>query len=52
MKKIINAPETVVSEMCHGFAMAHPDVVLDPCYHIIRKKKLDTNKVTDRKSNV
>lgn len=46
MKKIINAPETVVSEMCHGFAMAHPDVVLDPCYHIIRKKKLDTNKVT------
>ncbi len=46
MKKIINAPETVVSEMCHGFAMAHPDVLLDERYHIIRKKELNREKVT------
>lgn len=46
MKKIINAPETVVTEMCHGFAMAHPDVALNERYHIIRKKEIDRNKVT------
>ncbi len=46
MKKIINTPETVVSEMCRGFAMAHPDVLLDEKYHVIYKKNLDPKKVT------
>ncbi len=46
MKKIINTPETVVSEMCHGFAMAHPNVTLDEKYHVIHKKKIDPEKVT------
>ncbi len=46
MKKIINTPETVVSEMCHGFAMAHPHVTLDEKYNVIRKKEIDQEKVT------
>ncbi len=46
MKKIINAPETVVSEMCHGFAMAHPDVLLDERYNIIHKRVINQEKVT------
>ncbi len=46
MKKIINAPETVVSEMCHGFAMAHPSVTLDEKYNVIYKKNIDQEKVT------
>ncbi len=46
MKKIINVPETVVSEMCHGFAIAHPDVILDEQYNIIRKRQLEQEKVT------
>ncbi len=46
MKKIINRPETVVSEMCHGFAMAHPAVALDEKYNVIYKKNIDQEKVT------
>ncbi len=46
MKKILNTPETVVSEMCHGFAMAHPDVTLDEKYNVIHKKQIDQEKVT------
>ena len=46
MKKIINTPETVVSEMCHGFAMAHPHVVLDGRYNILRKREINPQKVT------
>lgn len=46
MKKIINSPETVVSEMCHGFAMAHPSVKLDEAYNVILKRELNREKVT------
>ncbi len=46
MKKIINTPESVVSEMCHGFALAHPDVTLDEKYNVIHKKNIDQEKVT------
>ena len=46
MKKIINTPEAVVSEMCRGFAMAHPHVVLDGRYNILRKREINPQKVT------
>ncbi len=46
MKKIINTPETVVSEMCHGFAMAHPNVLLDERYNVIYKRNINQEKVT------
>ncbi|MDC7291121.1 dihydroxyacetone kinase subunit DhaK [Blautia schinkii] len=46
MKKIINNPETVVTEMCRGIALAHPELELIPKYKIIRKKELDRGKVS------
>lgn len=46
MKKIINTPETVVTEMCAGIALAHPELTWVPKYKIIRKKKLDPQKVS------
>jgi len=46
MKKIINQPEDVVREMCQGIVLAHPDLVLDAKYKIIRKKTINTNKVS------
>lgn len=46
MKKIINNPETVVTEMCRGIALAHPELELIPKYKIIRKKELDYGKVS------
>ena len=46
MKKIINSPDTVVSEMCRGFALAHPAVELDEAYHILHKRDIDQEKVT------
>ncbi len=32
--------------MCHGFAMAHPHVVLDEKYNVLYKKNIDEDKVT------
>ncbi|MEG1523738.1 MAG: dihydroxyacetone kinase subunit DhaK [Clostridia bacterium] len=46
MKKIINAPETVVIEMCNGIAMAHPHLELIAKYKIIKKKEINRNKVS------
>lgn len=46
MKKIINKPETVVIEMCNGIAMAHPEVEFIQKYKIIKKKEINTNKVS------
>ena len=46
MKKIINRPEDVVLEMCSGMVHANPDMVWNPKYKIIRKKKLNPEKVT------
>lgn len=45
MKKLINAPEKVVLEMCSGIAHANPDVVLNQKYKIIRRKELKRDKV-------
>ncbi len=46
MKKIINAPEDVVMEMCNGIALAHPELEFIPKYKIIRKKEPDPKKVS------
>ena len=46
MKKIINRPETVVIEMCNGIAMAHPELEFIQKHKIIKKKEIDTQKVS------
>jgi len=46
MKKIINDPTTVVREMCGGIVLAHPELVMDAKFKVIRKKNLNKNKVT------
>ena len=45
MKKIINQPEGVVSEMCHGLALAHPGLTWDPNYNFLRRSQLQAEKV-------
>lgn len=46
MKKIINRPETVVIEMCNGIAMAHPELEFVEKYKVIKKRKIDPDKVS------
>lgn len=46
MKKIINRPETVVTEMCKGLVLTNPDLEFVKKYKVIRKKNLDKNKVS------
>lgn len=46
MKKIINTPDTVVQEMCRGIVLAHPELEFLSKYKIIKKKKINNNKVT------
>ncbi len=47
MKKIINAPETLVMEMCEGMQRAHPDkLVFIAKSKIIRRKTLNADKVS------
>ena len=46
MKKIINTPETVVYDMCHGLAKAHPELEFVEKYKIVKKKEIDENKVS------
>lgn len=43
MKKIINRPETVVTEMCKGLVLTNPDLEFVKKYKVIRKKNLDKN---------
>lgn len=45
MKKIINAADHVVSEMCHGLALANPSLRWDPQYQIISRATRAENKV-------
>lgn len=45
MKKIINRPEDVVKQMCHGFVMAHPNLKLDARYKIIYRSDKEFDKV-------
>ena len=46
MKKIINKPETVVMEMCNGIALAHPELEFVRKYKIMKKKNINSNKVS------
>ena len=47
MKKIINAPDAVVDEMCHGIATAYPHkLTVDPKYRLVCRKNMNKNKVT------
>lgn len=46
MKKLINAPETVLAESLDGFALAHADIIaLDTARKFIRRKTLKPGKV-------
>src|SRR5260370_3025076 len=46
MKKLINSPETVISESLDGFAAAHADiVVLGPERKFLRRRELNPAKV-------
>lgn len=45
MKKIINHPDHVVSELCHGLVLANPGLSWDPHYQIISRKHPVENKV-------
>ncbi len=46
MKKIINAPESVVLEMCNGIAAAHPEIELIEKFKILKRKDINKNKVS------
>ncbi|MPQ43527.1 dihydroxyacetone kinase subunit DhaK [Clostridium tarantellae] len=46
MKKIINTPETVVRELCNGMVMAHPELEFISKYKIVKKEKINKDKVT------
>lgn len=46
MKKIINRPEQVVTEMCQGMALAHPELEFSKKYRFITRKNLNKDKVT------
>jgi len=45
MKKLINNPESIVQDMCHGIILAHPELELLPKYKIIKRKNADAGKV-------
>ncbi len=46
MKKLINSPETVLSESLAGFGAAHADIVaLDPAFRFVRRRSLRAGKV-------
>ena len=46
MKKIMNTPETFVYDMCHGLAMAHPDLEFVEKFKIVKKKEINEDKVS------
>ncbi len=46
MKKIINAPETLVIEMCNGIAMAHPELEFVKKFKVVKKKVVNQDKVS------
>lgn len=46
MKKIINYPENVVKEMCHGIVLAHPELEMLPKYKVLYRKNKNRNKVS------
>jgi dihydroxyacetone kinase len=46
MKKIMNTPETFVSDMCRGLVKAYPELEFIEKYKIVRKNKIDRDKVS------
>ncbi|GEK91901.1 dihydroxyacetone kinase subunit DhaK [Alkalibacterium kapii] len=46
MKKIINTPDTLMMEMINGIVLAHPELELINKYKVIKKKKMNDEKVT------
>lgn len=46
MKKIINCPEDIVKEMCHGMVLAHPELSWNERYNFITRKEKNVEKVT------
>ena len=46
MKKIINTSESFVYDMCHGLALAHPDLEFVEKFKIVKKKAIDGDKVS------
>ncbi len=46
MKKIMNTPETFVYDMCHGLALAHPELEFVEKYKVVKKKEINDNKVS------
>ena len=46
MKKIINKPENVVSEMCNGMILAHKELEFINKYKVIKKKQINDDKVS------
>lgn len=45
MKKIINSPETVVTDMCKGLVLAHPELEYVEKYKIITRREKNQKKV-------
>jgi dihydroxyacetone kinase len=46
MKKLINRPDTLVREMCNGLVAAYPTLEFDARSKLVKKKVIDTRKVT------
>ena len=46
MKKIINRPEDIVPEMCHGLILASPGLKWDSHYKVVSRASLNPDKVT------
>lgn len=46
MKKIINSPDNVVTELCKGIVLAHPELDFIEKYKVIKKKEVNTDKVS------
>ncbi len=42
----MNTPETFVYDMCHGLAMAHPDLEFVEKFKIVKKKEINDDKVS------
>ncbi|SPL71026.1 dihydroxyacetone kinase subunit DhaK [Acinetobacter stercoris] len=43
MKKLINGAENIVTEMCKGFVLAHPELAFNESYKIISRKEKHQN---------
>lgn len=46
MKKLMNQAESLVTEMCHGIVLAHPELQLNEKYKVISRRQVKKNKVS------